>query len=104
MTIPLLVLVLAAFGALSTVALAQVGYLGLFMPALQSIAGLQLFADLAIALALAIVWMVANARHSGRNPWPWVVATLLLGSFGPLGYLLAGALRGRRSPLPAGAR
>lgn len=23
-----------------------------------------------------------------RNPWPWILATLALGSFGPLLYLL----------------
>jgi hypothetical protein len=107
MKISLLVVVLAAFGALTAVALAQVGYVGLFAAQLGSAAGMQVLADLAIALALAMAWMVADARRTGRNPWPWVVATLLAGSFGPIGYLLAGALRARRgrvAGLAGGAR
>jgi hypothetical protein len=93
----LLALSIAAFGALSAKALADVGYLGLFLPLFQSTGGLQVLVDLVIALALAIVWMVADARRSGRNPWPWVLLTLAAGSFGPLGYLLAGALRERHA-------
>ena len=104
MMVPLLILVLVAFGALSAVALAQAGYVGLFMPLLGSAAGLQVLADLVIALTLVMVWMIADARRTGRNPWPWVVATLLLGSFGPLGYLLVGVLRGRSTRLATGAR
>lgn len=84
----LLVLTLAVFGALSAVALWQHGYLGLFEQAFASWAGLQVLADLVIALALVMVWMWRDARASGRNVWPWIVATLALGSFGPLGYLL----------------
>lgn len=97
MKIALLVSVLLAFGVLSAVALAEVGYLGLFLPHFQSAAGLQVLVDLVIALTLVMVWMVADARRSGRVVWPWLLATLLLGSFGPLGYLLTGALRSRRN-------
>jgi len=41
-----------------------------------------------IALVLLLTWLVPEARKAGRNPWPWVVATLLLGSIGPLLYLV----------------
>jgi hypothetical protein len=35
-----------------------------------------------------LAWLWRDARANGRNPWPWMIATLLLGSFGPLVYLL----------------
>jgi len=40
---------------------------------------------------LVMVWMWRDARRRGRNPWPWIAAALLLGSFGPLAYLLVHA-------------
>ena len=92
----LLVLALVALGALSAVAVARHGYVGIFTMQLQTAAGLQVLVDLIIALVLVMVWMVHDARRTGRNPWPWLAATLALGSFGPLGYLLVGELRARR--------
>jgi hypothetical protein len=84
----LIVAVLAAFGALTAAALWQHGYLGIFLVPLQTLAGAQVLADLVIALGLVLAWLVQDARAQGRNPWPWVAATLALGSFGPLMYLL----------------
>ena len=85
---PLIILVLVLFGALTLKALGDVGYVGLFLSALDSAASLQVFADLAIALTLVLVWMWRDAKATGRNIWPWLFATLALGSFGPLLYLL----------------
>ncbi|MCG8617510.1 MAG: hypothetical protein MI802_14925 [Desulfobacterales bacterium] len=48
----------------------------------------QVFFDLVIALGLFLVWMWRDATSSGRNPWPWVLFTLTMGSFGPLVYLI----------------
>ena len=84
----LILLVLVPFGALTGAALWQHGYLGIFLLPLQTLAGTQVLADLVIALTLVLVWLVQDARAQGRNPWPWVAATLLAGSFGPLLYLL----------------
>ena len=84
----LLIITLLAFGALSAVALWQHGYWGILAPHFQSFGAAQVLADLVIALTLVMVWMWHDAKASGRNVWPWVVLTLVAGSFGPLLYLL----------------
>ena len=84
----LAIIILFPFSLLSLYAMAEVGYLGLFEYQLQSPAGWQVLADLVVALVLVLSWMVPDAKRSGRNPVPWVVLTLLSGSFGPLLYLL----------------
>lgn len=93
----ILTLVLAAFAALSAVALWQHGYWGILAPHFQSSGAAQVLADLAIALGLVSLWLWQDARSQGRNPWPWLLLTLVAGSFGPLVYLLT-----RRTP--AGGR
>jgi hypothetical protein len=84
----LIAIVLLLFGALSAVAVWQHGYVGIFANELQSTAGMQVLADLVIALSLFLVWMWGDAKATGRNPWPWLAITLAIGSFGPLLYLL----------------
>jgi len=86
----LILITLILFGALSTVAMNDVGYVGIFMSPLQSLAGMQIFVDLVIALTLVLVWMWRDAKATGRSIWPWMLLTLTLGSFGPLLYLLTG--------------
>ena len=51
---------------------------------------MQIFADLIIALTLVMVWMWRDAKNTGRNIWPWIVITLVAGSFGPLLYFITG--------------
>jgi hypothetical protein len=80
--------VLLAFGGLTVAAVMQHGYVGIFQYQLQSLAGLQVLADLGIALLLVLAWLWRDARRTGRNAWPWIVLTLAAGSFGPLLYLL----------------
>ncbi len=89
----LALILLVPFTLLTLYALQQVGYVGIFDYHRHSPAGWQVFADLVIALVLVLSWMVPEARKAGQNPWPWVVATLFLGSIGPLLYLVF-----RRSP------
>jgi hypothetical protein len=84
----LLIITLILFGALSSMALWQVGYWGILAPHFQSFGAGQVLADLVIALTLTMVWMWHDAKATGRNVWPWIIATLVLGSFGPLIYLL----------------
>ena len=84
----LLIITLLAFGALSTVAMWQHGYWGILAPHFQSFGAGQVLADLVIALTLVMLWMWQDAKASGRNVWPWLLFTLVAGSFGPLLYLL----------------
>ena len=85
--------VIAAFAVLTAMALLDVGYFGILEPHFQSWGGGQVFADLVIMCVLGIVWMLADSRTSGVNAWPFVIATLFLGSFGPLLYLVARELK-----------
>lgn len=85
--------VTVAFGALSVVALLDVGYWGIIEPAFESWGAAQVLADLVILAVLACLWMVWDARRTGRNPWPFVAITLVAGSFGILAYLLWRELR-----------
>jgi Terpene cyclase DEP1 len=84
----ILAIVLLAFGIQGLYVLGQVGYWGIWINNLNHPAGQQVFADLLISLGLVMVWMWHDAKATGRNVWPWLVATLALGSFGPLIYLL----------------
>lgn len=86
----LAIVILIPFTLLTVYAVVQVGYIGIFDYHRHSPAGWQVFADLVIALLLVLSWLVPEARKAGRNPWPWVVVTLFLGSFGPLFYLVFG--------------
>lgn len=84
----LLVITLILFGGITIVALREGGLWGIIELHIKSFGGVQVFADLVIALTLAMVWIWHDARATGRNPWVWIVATLATGSFGPLVYLL----------------
>ena len=85
---PLLIVVTAAFTLLTAAVLAETGLVGFYRQLLASPAAWQTLADIAIALGLVLAWMHQDARRSGRAFWPWVPVTLVLGSFGPLLYLL----------------
>ena len=47
--------------------------------------------DLTVAAVLLNAFVLRDARASGRNAWPYVIGTLLLGSFSPLLYFVVGA-------------
>lgn len=86
-------LVLLAFGALSTVALLDVGYWGIIAPHFQNWGAAQVLADLVILALLSCLWMINDARQRNVSPWPYIGLTLVAGSFGPLFYLLVRELR-----------
>ncbi len=83
-----LILVLAAFLVLTGLALWHHGYWGIIQPHFENYAGMQVFTDLVIALALFLVWMWRDAQKAGRNPLPWVLLTIVTGSIAPMVYLL----------------
>jgi hypothetical protein len=102
--IPLLLVVIALFGVLSALAVRDVGYLGIVIPHFQSWGGAQVLTDLVIVCTLGCLWMVEDGRARGINPWPYVIVTLLAGSFGILFYLVARELRASRATRASAAR
>ena len=93
LTLLVLILVIAGFGLLTTLALMDVGFFGILKPHFLSWGGAQVFVDLVILAVLSCVWMVNDARTRGTSAWPFVLITLVAGSFGPLFYLVARELR-----------
>lgn len=85
----LLSALLLILSGLTVWAVAQAGLWSLWANNLSHPAGVQVFADLGIALSLVLVWMWRDAATQGRRFWPWALFTLLAGSFGPLLYLLS---------------
>jgi hypothetical protein len=83
-----LILILIPFSVLSAIALWQHGYWGILAPHFQTSGAGQVLADLVISLTLVMTWMWRDAKATGRSIWPWIITTLILGSFGPLVYLL----------------
>jgi len=98
----ILVLVIAAFGVLTTLALLDVGYFGILAPHFKSYGEAQVLADLVILGLLACIWMVRDARNTGIAAWPFILITLVAGSFGPLLYLVVREWRkSARQPVTA---
>jgi cytochrome c oxidase assembly factor CtaG len=71
----------------STLVVANHGYTGFLHLAFREPWALQMLLDLAISLTMVSTLLVIDARRRKRAAWPWVLATLLLGSVGPLWYL-----------------
>lgn len=83
-----LLIILAPFSLVTAFALWEVGYVGIFTASLANWGTAQVLCDLVVTSLLAMMWMVNDARSRGLNAWPFVLVTLLAGSFGPLLYLL----------------
>jgi ABC-type amino acid transport system permease subunit len=78
--------VLAVFGGFSLWVVATGGYFGFVALAGRDRWGLQILIDLVISLSFAAGWMTADARKRGIASWPYVIATVVLGSLGILAY------------------
>lgn len=86
----LLILALVVHGGVTAGAIWNEGLAGIFGAIAHSYGSMQIFSDLVISLTLVMAWMWRDAKSSGRNIWPWIIATLAVGSFGPLLYLISG--------------
>ena len=84
----ILALVLAVFLFDTAWVIAQHGYLGFFEQAMANSATQLMMLDIVIALGLACIWMYLDARKRGSNAIPYIIVTLLIGSAGPLLYLV----------------
>jgi hypothetical protein len=92
-----LLLVIGAFTVVTTIALMDVGYVGVLDPFFRSWGGAQVLVDFVILAVLACLWMTNDARDRGMPAWPFVLITVAAGSFGPLLYLLMRELRSQQS-------
>jgi len=93
----LLAIVLAAFSILNAYVLYQYGYGGFVDLVMANAATVAVLVDLTIALSLVAIWMWSDAQKRGISALPYLAITLVLGSIGPLLYLLRVA--GRPEPL-----
>jgi len=82
--------VLLAFGAYSAWVIASDPF-GL-LPVARTLWGSQVSADLYIALAIGWAFIAKDAR-AGVRLWPWMLASVLVGSLSPLAYLTLQGLR-----------
>ena len=74
------------FAAFSTWVTLTQGYIAIFEVATLSPAAAQVFADLGVSLMLLLTYIGRECRERGEAVWPWVLATLALGSLAPLAY------------------
>jgi hypothetical protein len=79
--------ILAGFTTYSLWVVAGYGYTGFLSLASREPWALQLLLDLVIACSFGIGWMVHDARKYRIATWPFVIATLAVGSIGLLGYV-----------------
>jgi hypothetical protein len=77
---------LIPFTALTAYALWEMGYVGVLSYQLATSGGQQVLMDLTIACTFFLIWMFQDAKKTGRNPWGYLVVTLIAASFGPLLY------------------
>jgi RsiW-degrading membrane proteinase PrsW (M82 family) len=76
------------FGIFTAFALWNEGITSVPASIMHSYNSIQMYVDLVIAAMLINVWIWHDAQAHGRNPWGWIIATLIVGSFSPLLYLI----------------
>lgn len=86
--------VLVAFTVYSLVVVAGHGYTGFLALAWREPWAMQMLLDLVIACSFGLGWMLPDARKRGIAAWPFVAATVFLGSIGLLAYYVTREARG----------
>jgi hypothetical protein len=89
--IPLALLV--AFTAWSLWLVAGDSYLGFLRVAWREPWAAQMLTDLVVACFLVSSWMIRDARERRLPVAPYLIATIFLGSIGPLAYLVHRGVR-----------
>ncbi|MCB9760986.1 MAG: DUF2834 domain-containing protein [Alphaproteobacteria bacterium] len=84
----LVAVLLADFLAFTGYVLYLYGPVGWIEPAMANWATRLVSVDLVIALGVACGFMVKDAREQGINVVPYLIVTALIGSAGPLAYLV----------------
>jgi hypothetical protein len=87
--------VLVPFSLFSVMVTVEHGYFGFLELALREPWAMQMLLDLTITLVLFGVLAVPDARARGLRIWPWLAASVLVGSIAPLGYLVYRELAAR---------
>ena len=73
---------------ITVLALLEGGIAGVWDAISYNWASVQIYIDLVIAIIFILVWIWDDAKKTGRNPWPWIIAAFVVGSFSPLIYFL----------------
>lgn len=76
------------FGAFSIWVIGKDGYFGFLTSARYDRWALQMLIDLTLSLAIANAWLINDARRRGLVAWPYVVATIAVGSLAIAVYLI----------------
>ena len=95
---PFLLCLLLLHVTVSTKALYDHGFFELYAFAMRDWPQFQILTDLTVAVVLLSVFVLRDARATGRKAWPYLVGALLLGSLSPLLYFVVGAFQ---SPTPS---
>jgi hypothetical protein len=100
--IAVLTLVFLGFAGLNVHVIETIGYGGFWQAIFGNRAAEAAVVDLAIAIGLITVWMWNDAQEQRLPFWPYAVVGFLLGSLGPLAYLIHRELRVLRATRPRG--
>ncbi len=84
----LIIFVILVFSAVTAIPILEYGLMGFLKNSINNSGSFQIFIDLVIASGLVIIWMFHDAKKNGLPRIPYIVFTVIAGSFGSLFYLL----------------
>lgn len=84
----LVMVLLVALTIVTFLAVRDFGYVGIVQYGLFNFATMQIFLDLVITLVLFLFIIHQDTKERNTSFWPWLVITLIFGTYGPLLYLL----------------